>query len=110
MTALPIMAIGLAGCAAPLPQIESPNAGCNVRAGLVIPEGSAGAGFGGATVAAAGASASIVGTCPENFHVFDRSPAGGWVFYGDPELLKWYLENAPVSIPRAEYEALRANQ
>ena len=107
-TALPILALVLSGCAPALPQIETPNQGCNVRGGLAVPEGSAAAGFGGATVAAAEASASVVGDCPEDFYVFERTPAGGWVYYGDPELLKWYLLNAPVTMSRSEYEALRA--
>ena len=88
----------VSGCATPLPQIESPGPGCNIRGGIAVPEGSAGAGFGGATIAAAGASASIVGECPPNFTVFERTPGGGWMFYGDPALLRWWIENAPLEV------------
>lgn len=100
----------LTGCATPLPQIASPGPGCNVRGGLVVPEGSAGAGFGGATVAAAGASASIIGECPPGFAVFERTPGGGWLYYGDPELLKWWFEHQPVRVTASQLREIANGQ
>lgn len=99
-------ALAVTGCAGTQPQITSPGEGCNVRAGYAVPDGSAGAGFGGLSVVAAGASATIVGECPEHFKTFARGAGGSVVCYGDDAWCESALESEPVQLTPAQLRSL----
>lgn len=90
------------GCAGSLPTIESPGAGCQVRAGAVAPEGS----FGGGTVAAVGGAATVVGTCPPEFRVFTRSSDGSVVCYGTDAWCASALDATPLDVTPAQLREL----
>lgn len=95
LTTITIALSLLAGCTT-LPEPD-----CQVRAGTAIPEGSAAAPLGGGSFAGAGAAASMVGECPENFRTFARR-GGAVVCYGEREWCEAALQNQPVELTPAQ--------
>ena len=95
-----LIVTGLTACET-MPQFEQPTAaGCQVRAGAVVPEGS-NAGLFGSGISATGASATVVGECSPDFRVFSRYN-GSVVCQGDADWCNRALENEPVELTPAQ--------